>query len=92
MDAGIYSVIWRHEGREHLLDTDDEAVARKIAVDLAELGRDDVLVSGPQLAEIDPERADRVRERTWAALVADLQRQRSEAIVALRDARRGQQP
>lgn len=69
-DCGIWSVIWRGAaGGNSLLDFDDLDAAAACAISLVEHGRADVLVSGPQLAEIPQERLDMVRERAWQRLV-----------------------
>ena len=62
---GIYTVIWcTGDGRDHLIDFDDEGNAQRFAygVEMAGNARD-VLVSGPQEAKSDPERERKVQER-----------------------------
>lgn len=82
---GVWTVIWKKGGADHLLDFDDEAACRACGVGLAESGRENVMVSGPQLAEVDPERLNTVRERNWAAIVARLQEEKAAARVGAKE-------
>jgi hypothetical protein len=66
-ELGVWTVLWQHQHQSCLLDFDDESAARKCGVILAETGRDDVFVSGPQLAELSKARADAIGERVYAA-------------------------
>lgn len=76
----FWTDLWRYRGDNCLLDFDEETGARCCAIYLVELGRHDVFVSGPQEAEVPPERMEAIKERIWQRIV----KQRDEQLLATR--------
>ncbi|GIV82467.1 MAG: hypothetical protein KatS3mg051_2150 [Anaerolineae bacterium] len=69
-------IMWRHYGRAYLLDVaaDDEAFAAALACEIAESGREDVMVVEAALPDVDPE----TRARIWDRVQARLEREMPE--------------